>query len=190
MKRLRSRKQTLTDRQADFFGREVPMNRLRFPALVLVVAGIVALAPPLSGVTGPHSVDALTIDGGEVTFTEDGYDATYTSASTGRRAVLSIHEVSNSETDPASVEATFELTYSDGFQATGTGMLVIGILAPLPGPPDHPFGIVYVLGHLSVESTNRPGGGPWPKAGDELILAGELHPDATVEGAVRVVRPD
>ena len=166
------------------------MQRLRFLALVLVLAGIVSSAPPLSGFTGPHSVDALTIDGGEVTFTEDGYDATYTSASTGRRAVLSIHEVSNSETDPASVVATFELTYSDGFQATGTGMLIIGTLAPLPGPPDHPFGIVFVLGHFSVESTNRPRGGAWPKAGDELIIAGELAPDATFEGALRVVRPD
>ena len=69
-------------------------------------------------------------------------------------------------------------------------MLIIGILAPLPGTPDHPFGIVYVLGHLDVETANRPRGGPWPKVGDQLNLAGELHPDATFEGALRVVRLD
>jgi hypothetical protein len=162
----------------------------RFPALAFALAAIVAAAAPLAGLTGPRSVDSLTIDGGEVTFTEEGYEATYTSVSTGRQAVFFIHEVTNSETDPASVQANFVLTYSDGFQVTGTGMLILGVLAELPGPPDHPFGIVYALGHLTVESTNHPRGGPWPKVGDQINLAGELHPDSTFEGALRIVRPD
>ena len=166
------------------------MSLSRASRFVAAVAVLLTAAFPAGAASGPHSVDALTIDGGAVTFTEDGYDATYTSVSTGRTAVLRIHEVSNSETDPASVVATFELEYTDGFRAEGTGMLVVGILAPQPGPLGHPFGNVWFLGHLSVDSTNQPRKGPWPKPGDEIVVAGELHPDATFEGAARVVRPD
>ena len=155
-------------------------------------AGFIALcaAVPVAAFSGPHSVDALTIDGGVVTFTDDGYEATYRSVSTGREAVLRLHQISATGTDPDSVEVTLELDYSDGFRATGSGTLTIGTLPPLPGPANHPFGVVYVLGHLTVTGTNRPRAGAWPKVGDELVSAGELRADATVEGAIRIVRPD
>jgi hypothetical protein len=158
--------------------------------LSIVAASLILAVCPSKAVSGPHSVDALTADHSEVIFNEDGYSVAYQSVSTGRQCVLTEHIVSGQGTDPDLVEITFELVFSDGFQASGSGFLVIGILPALDGPPQHPFGHLFALARLTVSSTNRPRGGAWPKVGDELVGEAEVDSDAFLEGALRVVRPD
>ncbi|HEY3202506.1 MAG TPA: hypothetical protein VGL03_02490 [Thermoanaerobaculia bacterium] len=162
----------------------------RSRSLFVVILSLIAVVCPLRAVSGPHSVDALTADRSEVIFNDDGYWVAYESVSTGRQSVLTTHIVSDQGTDPNSLQVTFELVYSDGFQASGSGYLVIGSLPALAGPPQHPFGHLFTLLRLTVSDTNRPRGGPWPKPGDELVGEAEVNFDGFLEGAVRIVRPD
>jgi hypothetical protein len=163
-------------------------RRSHIPFLVLL--SLIAVVFPLRAVSGPHSVDALTTDNSEVIFNDDGYSVAYQSVSTGRQCVLTTHIVSSQDTDPNSIEVTFELVYSDGFQASGSGYLVVGSLPALTGPAQHPFDHLFTLLRLTVSDTNRPRGGPWPKSGDELVGEAEVSADGFLEGAVRVVPPD
>jgi hypothetical protein len=156
----------------------------------LALLSLIAVAFPLRAVSGPHTVDALTADHNEVIFNDDGYSVAYQSVSTGRQGVLTTHIVSDSGTDPGLVEVTFELVYSDGFEASGSGYLVIGSLPDFAEPAQHPFGHLFSLSRLTVSNTNRPRGGAWPKPGDELVGEGEVDFAGFLEGATRVVRPD
>lgn len=149
-----------------------------------------SLVVPLRAVNGPHSVDALTSEHSEIAFLDEAYAVAFQSVSTGRQAVLTTHVLSNSETDPGLLEVTFELVYADGYVASGTGYLVVGSLPELGGSATHPFGHLFALTRLTVSSTNRGRGGPWPKVGDELIEESEVDSDGFLEGSLRIVRPD
>ena len=166
------------------------MRPHRLVAVILGFFALHAVAESARAVSGPHTVDTLTADGSELSFTDDGYFSTYRSVSTGREAVLEFHQISGAGTNPDLVQVTFELRFSDGFQVSGSGTLVIGILPDFGEPADHRFGQLFVLSRLTVAKTNRPRGGPWPRTGDEIVIGGEVTPDARVEGAVRIVRPD
>ena len=163
------------------------LNRRNLFGVLLMSILVVS---PLRAVSGPHSVDDLASDGTEIVFLDDGFAVTYQSVSTGRQAVLTTHVVSRSETDPDFLEVTFELVYSDGFQASGSGFLVIGVLPEFAGPPEHPFGHLFSLLRLTVTGTNHPRGGPWPRTGDEFVGENEVSAEGFLEGSVRVVRPD
>jgi hypothetical protein len=173
------------------------MNRLSSRSFPWVLGSLAVLALAASASAQPRSVDTLVADDSELVFLDDGSNqAVMRSQRTGREALLTTTFVDESpglDPDPRSV--TFVLTYADGFEARGTGTVVIGTLPPLPGPEAHPFGNLYVLSRLDVTETSRRRGKGWrPKIGDELVGASEVYggsDDTTlIEGAIRVVRAD
>ena len=155
-------------------------------AFGLVLA--LTVAAPL--VAAERTVDVLVADRSLVEFTDTGFFSEYQSVGNGRSATLVFQQLSTNGTDPDTAEVTFDLLYSDGYRASGTGTLMIGSLPDLPASAERAFADFFVLSHLTVTETNQPRAGKWPKVGDQLVGAGEFGFDSVFDGALRVVRGD
>jgi hypothetical protein len=155
-------------------------------AFGLVLA--LVIAAPLAA--AERTVDVLVADDTQVEFTDTGFIAAYRSIATGQTVVTVVRILSATGTDPNVNEVTFDVLYSDGFRASGTGSTVVGSIPELTASAERPFPPFFVLGHHPITDTNQPRSGRWPRPGDQVLIAGELLKEGVFSGTLRIIRSD